>query len=260
MKVLSGLMASIVLVTLSATGCGIPEEQHNKVLAKNKKLQRELSELKSLSESQQQKLSGLEADLKKVRDNFESQLAAKKAELARKLAELAVAKLAAEELARIKKELAAQKALQDQLKQQFQAMISAGQLQLVNVNGRLVIKMASKILFRSGRAKTSRKGNNTLTAIAGILKKIDRHFQVAGHTDNVPMKSRRFKDNWALSARRAAVVVRLLEKAGVPGNRLSAAGFSQFQPVANNKTEAGKANNRRIEITLLPSIPGQVKE
>jgi chemotaxis protein MotB len=260
MKVLSGLMASIMLVTLAAAGCGIPEEQHNKALAKNKKLQRELNELKLLSEKQQGQLSALESDLKKVKDSFESRLAAKKAELARKLAELAVAKLAAEELAKIKKELAAQKALQDQLKQQFQTMISAGKLQLVNINGRLVIKMASKILFKSGRAKTSRKGSSTLTSIAGILKKIDRHFQVAGHTDDVPMKSRRFKDNWALSARRAAVVVRLLEKAGVPGNRLSAAGFSQFQPVASNKTKVGKANNRRIEITLLPSIPGQVRD
>lgn len=260
MKVLSGLMACAMLVTLAATGCGIPEEQHNKVLAKNKKLQRELAALQRMSEKQQQQITGLESDLKKVRDSFESQLAAKKAELARKLAELAVAKQAAEELARIKKELAAQKALQDQLRQQFQSMISAGQLQLVNVNGRLVIKMASKILFRSGRAKTSRKGSKTLNAIAGILKKIDRHFQVAGHTDNVPMKSRRFKDNWALSARRATVVVRLLEKAGVPGNRLSAAGFSQYQPVASNKTRKGKANNRRIEITLLPSIPPQVRE
>lgn len=260
MKVLSGLMASIVLMTLAAGGCGIPEEQHNKVLAKNKKLRADLAELQRLSEKQQTKISGLEADLKKVKDNFESQLAAQKAELKRKLAELAVAKLAAEELARIKKELAAQKALQDQLKSQFQSMISAGQLQLVNVNGRLVIKMASKILFKSGRAKNSKKGKRTLIAIASILKKIDRHFQVAGHTDNVPMKSRRFKDNWALSARRAAVVVRLLEKAGVPGNRLSAAGFSQFQPVASNKTKVGKANNRRIEITLLPSIPGQVKD
>ncbi len=260
MKVLSGLMASIMLVTLAAAGCGIPEEQHNKALAKNKKLQRELNELKLLSEKQQGQLSALETDLKKVRDSFESRLAAKKAELARKLAELAIAKQAAEELAKIKKELAAQKALQDQLKQQFQAMISAGKLQLVNINGRLVIKMASKILFKSGRAKTSRKGSGTLKSIAGILKKIDRHFQVAGHTDNVPMKSRRFKDNWALSARRAAVVVRLLEKAGVPGNRLSAAGFSQFQPVASNNTKVGKANNRRIEITLLPSIPGQVKD
>ncbi len=260
MKVLSGLMASILLVTLAATGCGIPEEQHNKVLAKNKKLQRELAELKRLSEKQQGQLSSLEADLKKVKDNFESRLAAKKAELARERAELARAKLAAEELARIKKELAAQKALQDQLKKQFQAMISAGKLQLVNVNGRLVIKMASKILFKSGRANVTRKGRKNIAQIAGILKKIDRHFQVAGHTDNVPMKSRKYQDNWALSGHRATVFVRMLQKYGVPGNRLSAAGFSQFQPIATNTTKVGKTNNRRIEITLLPSIPGQVKD
>jgi chemotaxis protein MotB len=253
-------MASVVLVTLAATGCGIPEEQHNKVLAKNKKLKAELAEIQRLSEKQLQKISGLEADLRKVKDSFESRLAEQKAELTRKLAELAVAKLAAEELARIKKELAAQKALQDQLKQQFQSMISAGKLQLVNVNGRLVIKMASKILFKSGRANVTRKGRKTIQQIAGILKMIDRHFQVAGHTDNVPIKSRKYKDNWALSSHRATVFARMLEKYGVPGNRLSAAGFSQFQPVATNDTKAGKTVNRRIEITLLPSIPGQVQD
>jgi chemotaxis protein MotB len=74
------------------------------------------------------------------------------------------------------------------------------------------------------------------------------------------MKGRRFKDNWALSGERATVFVRMLEKNGVPGNRLSAAGFSQYQSVASNRTKAGKALNRRIEITLLPSIPGQVNE
>ncbi len=260
MKVPRGLMASIALVTLAATGCGVPQEQHDKVLAKNKKLQRDLAELQRLSEKQQGRISTLEAELKKVRDSMESQLAAKKAELARRLAELKAAQAAAEELARIKKELAAQRALQDQLRRQFQSMISAGKLQLVNVNGRLVIKMASKILFRSGKANVTRKGRRTIQQIASILKKIDRHFQVAGHTDNVPIKSRKYKDNWALSGHRATVFVRLLEKYGVPGHRLSAAGFSQYQPVASNKTRVGKSLNRRIEITLLPAIPGQVKE
>jgi len=260
MKITSGVIAYVALLAVIATGCGVDKDLHDRVVAQKKKLERQLKSLKAQSAEQLQRLASLEADLKKIKNNFESQLADKKAELARKLRELAEANKAVEELNRIKKELAAAKALDAKLRQQFQAMISAGQLQLVNVNGRLVIKMASKILFKSGRANTTRKGGKTLKAIASILAKIDRHFQVAGHTDDVPMKSRKYKDNWALSGHRATVVVRLLEKGGVPGNRLSAAGFSQYQPVSSNRTKDGKQLNRRIEITLLPSIPSQTRD
>ncbi|MFH2009581.1 MAG: flagellar motor protein MotB [bacterium] len=260
MKITSGVIAYVALLALIATGCGVDKDVHDRVLAKNKRLERDMKSLKQQSAEQLQKIASLESDLKSIRNNFESKLADKKAELAKRLAELAIAKQAVEELNRIKKELADAEALRTKLREQFQAMISAGQLQLVNVNGRLVIKMASKILFKSGRANTTSKGAQTLKQIATILAKIDRHFQVAGHTDDVPMKSRKYQDNWALSGHRATVVVRLLEKNGVPGNRLSAAGFSQFQPVASNRTKDGKQLNRRIEITLLPSIPSQTRD
>jgi chemotaxis protein MotB len=85
----------------------------------------------------------------------------------------------------------------------------------------------------------------------------DAVFQVGGHTDNQPIKSEevkaRFPTNWELSAARATNVVRFLEEtAGIPGKRLVAAGFSEFRPMASNKKEKTRAQNRRIEIALLP--------
>ena len=255
MKIALSQLATLALLGVFVTACGVPEEKHKQVLAQKKKLERELSEMKKLSRSQKQRITSLEADLKQVKDSMES----KRAALQRKLAELKKTKAALKELEKMKADMEAQRKLDAKLRAQLKSMISAGQLKVVNVNGRLVIKMASKILFPSGKSRLTRKGRRALRKLASILKNVGRHFQVAGHTDNVPLRRRR-DDNWSLSTERAVRVVRLLAKNGVPGKNLSAAGFSQHQPVANNRTRKGKALNRRIEITLLPVIPPQVKE
>ena len=119
---------------------------------------------------------------------------------------------------------------------------------------RLVIQMRSKVLFDSGKAKLTKEGKKAIRTLGRVLRYINRHFQVAGHTDSIPTRGVGFKDNWALSAVRAIVVVRLLRKAGVPGGRLSAAGYGQFDPVRSNAYRKGRARNRRIEITLFPSV------
>ena len=81
--------------------------------------------------------------------------------------------------------------------------------------------------------------------------------ELGGHTDNQPIKSEevlaKFPSNWELSTARATTVVRFLEETcEIPGERLVAAGFSQFRPVAKNSKPKGRAKNRRIEIALLP--------
>ena len=235
MRTLSLRLLSVALIAAFAVACGIPKEQHDKVVAEKKALET------------------------KVKETMGGKLEEQQAALKKKLDELAKTKAALEELEKMRKELEAARELDAKLRNSLKAMISAGQLEIVNVNGRLVIKMAAKILFKSGKADLTGVGIKALKQLASILKGIDRHFQVAGHTDNVKSRKARY-DNWALSADRAAGVVRLLEKAGVPGKNLSAAGFSQYQPVANNRTANGKALNRRIEITLLPVVPDQVKD
>lgn len=251
MRKLSLLSTIAVLGVISATGCGIPKEQHDKVLARNKALQSELDQARKDKESMQVKLGSLEQDLAKVR--------AKLKELDDLRAALAKSKGAAAALAKLRAKMAEERALNAKLRAQFRGLISAGQLRIMNVNGRLVIKMANRILFRPGRAKLSRMGRRALKRIAKVLKKIPRHFQVAGHSDNRPIRKSKYKSNWQLSAIRAVRVVKILREGGVPGNNVSAAAFGPFQPVSTNRTRIGRKLNRRIEITLLPVIPKRTR-
>ena len=81
-----------------------------------------------------------------------------------------------------------------------------------------------------------------------------RQFQVAGHTDNVPINNERFRSNWDLSTARAVEVIRFFIAQGVPAAALSGAGFGEYNPVASNDDENGRRRNRRIEIVLQPQI------
>ena len=91
--------------------------------------------------------------------------------------------------------------------------------------------------------------------MTAVLKDLqNRNFQVAGHTDNIPIKSAKFRSNWDLSTARAVEVVNFMIVAGMEPKRLSAAGYAAESPVAPNDTPENKAKNRRIEITLVPNL------
>ena len=88
-----------------------------------------------------------------------------------------------------------------------------------------------------------------------MLKELqNRNFQIAGHTDNAPMKSAKFRSNWDLSTARAVEVLNYMIGAGMEPKRVSAAGYADTSPVATNDTPENKAKNRRIEITLVPNL------
>jgi chemotaxis protein MotB len=138
----------------------------------------------------------------------------------------------------------------------FKSLIDSGDLSVRIRKGKMVLELPSEILFKSGKADLSKKGQETLAQVATVLATIeDREFQVAGHTDNVPIgKESEFSTNWHLSTARAVEVVLFLVDQGVSPKNLSASGYSEFQPAAPNKTKEGKQKNRRIEITLMPNL------
>ncbi len=139
--------------------------------------------------------------------------------------------------------------------EKFQKMIESGKLRVRIVRGRMVVELSDNILFDSGRADLKKEGQTALTEVAKVLASIpDREFQIAGHTDNVPIQSARFPSNWELSTARAVTVARYLASGGVPATRLSAAGYAETQPVASNDTPEGRQQNRRIEIVLMPNL------
>jgi len=133
--------------------------------------------------------------------------------------------------------------------------VDTGNLQVTLRDGRIVLRMPSDLLFDSGQATVSRRGQTALRSIADVLKGVpDRRFQVAGHTDAEPIDTTRFPSNWELSTARAVSVVRALVALGVAPGALSAAGYGEFDPVGANDAAAGRAKNRRIEITLQPDV------
>ncbi|MEJ2455848.1 MAG: OmpA family protein [Candidatus Thiodiazotropha sp.] len=137
----------------------------------------------------------------------------------------------------------------------LQQMIDAGELSVTIKNGRIVIELPDNILFDSGRARLNGDGTRALTQVADILTQFkDRRFQVEGHTDDKPIKSAVYPSNWELSAARALAVVHLLVDTGVNPENISAAGFGEFQPKADNSTAEGRQLNRRIEIVMLPNL------
>ena len=148
----------------------------------------------------------------------------------------------------------------EELMKDFKPLIDKGILEVTVSDGRVVIAMAAEVLFPSGSAELSTDGQANLTEIAIVLKKrADRDFQVEGHTDSEPISSREFPSNWHLGAERAVVVVQYLVGQGMKPEQLSAASFGAHSPVADNGSAEGRAQNRRIEIVLVPEyaeLPG----
>ena len=139
--------------------------------------------------------------------------------------------------------------------ERFRSMIESGRLRVRIVRNRMVVELPTGILFDSARSELKPEGLSTLDEVTAVLTEIDnREFQIAGHTDNLPIHNRNFRDNWELSTERAVVVARYMISQGVPANRISAAGHADTQPMASNETEEGRALNRRIEIVLLPNL------
>jgi len=145
----------------------------------------------------------------------------------------------------------------DQLVGNLKDQISAGQIQITQLAGRLSVNMVDKILFNSGEATVKPEGEKVLLQVGAALKNVaDKAIRVEGHTDNVPIAGslrERFPSNWELSTARATAVVRYLQdKAGIAPDHLIAAGYGEFRPIAVNTTPEGRAQNRRIEIVLVP--------
>jgi chemotaxis protein MotB len=193
----------------------------------------------------------LRKELTRLGKNADS-LLAEKGSLANALAD---AKARLEELRKAQAAAEARAALFRQLALKFQKMIDAGQLKVVLRNGHMVLQLANDVLFDSGRTDVKSSGRDALSQVATVLKTMpDRHFQVAGDTDNVPIQTPLFPSNWELSTRRAVEVVHFLVSQGMNPQLLSAAGYGEFDPIASNDTSDGRAKNRRTEITLEPNI------
>jgi len=134
--------------------------------------------------------------------------------------------------------------------------LKSDELTVETKNGKVYVSLSDKLLFKSGSADVEEKGKDALKNLSEVLNKNgDIDIMVEGHTDNVPIKTPVFADNWALSVGRSTNIVRLLtEIYGVSPLRLTASGRGEFVPKASNENAEGRAKNRRTEIILSPKL------
>jgi chemotaxis protein MotB len=246
-------------VALTAGGCTMLVSTHQKEMtaAKNKCTEEENALNAKIKEGEKK-----QADTQKQLDETTT-LAG---EMKKRLEQLGqnVTQLTTEKshLSQALAELAKQKAVADARAAEFRgiveklrSMIDAGKLKVIIRNGRMIIALPNDVLFDSGRTNIKKDGQDALAQVAQVLTTIkDRNFLVAGHTDNVPIRTERFPSNWELSTERAVVVTQYLIANNMDPTKLAAAGYGEFDPVVANDTPEHKAQNRRIEIVMQPNL------
>jgi chemotaxis protein MotB len=116
----------------------------------------------------------------------------------------------------------------------------------------LVIHIKESALFDPGSHVLKDDAYEPLDIVSTQLKDIDNPIRIEGHTDNTPINTAQFPSNWELSAARAITVIKyFIEKHNIPPRQLSALGFGEFKPIADNSTPEGRAQNRRVDIVVL---------
>ena len=154
-------------------------------------------------------------------------------------------------------EIAELKGISDKIQDKMKDEIARGDIRSEQAGNRLRVVVVDKVLFDSGEVQVAKRGEEVLARVAEVLAATpDHEIQISGHTDRAPVTGKlaaQYPTNWEMSVARATSVVRFLaEKAKVPAQQLVASGCGEHQPIASNKTSAGRARNRRIEILLTP--------
>lgn len=139
----------------------------------------------------------------------------------------------------------------DEVQRAMADLIDRRQVTVRNTGLTLEIEIRADILFPSGVADVSGAARPVLARVSSILKDFPNPVRVEGHTDNVPIATATFPSNWQLSSARAASVVALFMNEGLAPQRMSVAGFGEYQPKAGNDTAEGRNQNRRVLIVVL---------
>ena len=222
------------MAALGAAACGVPKSQYDAAVTEQKKTKDQL-----------------DADEKQI------------AELKSRIADLEGRQAGDEQTRKELEELRSQKAaiearakLFDDFVKKFKTMIDAGKLDITTRRGQIVLALATDVLFDMGKTELKPEGKDAIGKVAKVLATMpaDRHFLVAGHTDNLPIKTKKFQSNWELSTQRAVEVLRLLIDGGMKPSQVGAAGYAEYDPAADNSTAEGQKQNRRIEIVVEPNL------
>lgn len=143
--------------------------------------------------------------------------------------------------------------LNEQLSSALSVLIDNEDVIIKQTEDWLEVEIKSNFLFGSGEARLASDAVPVIGQIADVLSPVANPIQVEGFTDNIPISTPRFPSNWELSASRAASVVNLMGRFGVAPERMSAIGYGEFKPIADNDSEIGRQKNRRVVLVILGS-------
>ena len=151
------------------------------------------------------------------------------------------------------RQLAVESEVMPELRRLERSLLIAGLADAIEVETSdegVAFRISAPFLFPSGEATLKADTQGLLTQLADFFARFGYEVQIEGHTDTVPISTPRYPSNWYLSAARAVAVAGVLQRLGVPPERISATGFGEYRPIADNTTAAGKTKNRRVEIFL----------
>jgi chemotaxis protein MotB len=254
----------LLLVPLfCAVACGHSEDEWKAQLAKYDALSKKNGAVEDELEKERGRVKALNDELEKMGVKLSAEGTEKEA-MSKNIEQM---KSALEEYRARAQTLERIRARFELLRKKLEKLTNLG-LNVQIRNNRMVISLPGDVLFASGSDTLRKDGTKILLQVAEVIRGDDalkdRLYQVAGHTDNQPLRraADSFRDNWGLSLMRAReVLVFLIDSAdakegggGLDGKHWSASGYGDTDPVAGNDTPAGRAKNRRVELILLPNV------
>lgn len=147
-----------------------------------------------------------------------------------------------------------------ELNEALGSLVQGGQVRVTEGLLGITIEINASLLFATGEARLDVAAVRALVAVARILAAAEFPITVEGHTDNAPISTPQFPSNWELSGARAASVVRLFIDSGVDARRMTATGFADQRPIADNATLDGRQRNRRVAINIEANVPDKQVE
>ncbi len=229
-------------------------ETEKNLIEANRLLQQKCDEqMESLSSNFEDEKKKLLTEINSLKLSYEDKINNLKSEIENLNSEIADLKKLNEKQ---RAELARMESQASELEKQLEDEIRKGDIRLKKSKNRLIINIDDRISFDSGKATLKKEVLPSLKKIREILAQYPEYnIIVEGHTDDVPIKTRQFRDNWQLSTERALAVLNyILQDENLKHERFSASGCGKYRPVVPNDSKENRALNRRVDIIVLPSF------
>ena len=233
--------AALLMAAALSSGCGVSKAKYldatqstEAMNAKNQTLQQSLDAANAKSAQLEKDLASTQSQVSELNTELEN---------------------SKQELENSKQAVTHMQSTYEGLVGQLKSEVDGGKVTVQQMRDGIRVNLAQDILFKSGSANLDKSGKEILMKVADELKSSNAEIAVIGHADNQkigPGLAQRYPTNWELGSARASQITRLFMEAGIPESRMYAVSAGDGRPRADNATEEGRAQNRRIEIRLRP--------